>query len=166
MIMGKSVYTIIFGLLSTAAVSMGAAEVFQSELTVGREKVRITLKRGRFDPAGHRFQRGESGRVLVDGVRAVGTDSFSPQQHLSEFRVEWNGRKIPISPKMFEFVFQPSLEEKRGSFDSDGSVFVLGSEAGNSVLLLISGGDGAGSFNSWWIITKGGHVDRFVDGPP
>lgn len=146
--------------------SLGAPQSFELEVQAANEKVHILIRASTFDYTAHRFQRAGHGRILVDGIPAVGTDSFKPKTHLSEFRVDWSGRMIPIPTELFQFVFNPSLEPRTSSFDNRGSVLVLPSASGTSVLIHIAGGDAAGSFNSWWVVNKDGTVDRFVDGPP
>jgi hypothetical protein len=154
---------IIFGL---SGYSPRTPQILRSTVRVHGEPVHVTLAADRFDHQGHDFKRGSNGEVLVDGIRAIGTDSFNPQRHLSRFEVDWNGRGIRIPNRFFEFVFDPSLQKKTNSFDDKGSVLVLASETEDSVMIMISGGDGAGTFNGWWIIQKNGRINRFNDGPP
>jgi len=149
-----------------ATSSLAAPQTFESDVQVANEKVHVAISMGAFDYSAHQFRRTQHGNVLVDGVPAVGTDSFDPKTHVSSFRVDWNGHAIEVPKHLFEFVFNPSLEPKASSFDDRGSVLVLPGFSGSFILIHISGGDAAGSFNSWWVITKTGTVDRFVDGPP
>lgn len=153
-------------LVVSIAVSAAGQQTFQTDVMIGDEKVQITIKKAPFDYTAHRFERAKRGELLVDGMPALGTDASDPRTHLSEFRVDWNGRLILVPKSLFQFVFNPSLEPKTSSFENKGSVLVLGGLAGDSVLVQLSGGDGAGSFNSWWVISKNGRVDRFVNGPP
>jgi hypothetical protein len=166
MILSRFFRGIALALVAATSAPLALADTHQFEVSVNGEKVRITLSEDRFDGTMHRFERGKHGQLLVDGFKAVGTDSLSPQRHLSSFKVEWNGHNIPISRELFEYVFNPSLERKTSSFETKGSVLVLPSETGSAIFVQISGGDGAGSFNSWWIISKAGQIDRFIDGPP
>lgn len=154
---------IIFGL---SGYLPAAPQVFRSTVRVHGEPVHVTLAADKFEHQGHNFKRGSNGEVLVDGIRAIGTDSFNPERHLSRFEVDWSGRGIRIPRQFFEFVFNPSLVKKTSSFDDKGSVLVLASETNSAVLITLSGGDGAGAFNACWIIQKNGGISRFGDGPP
>lgn len=145
---------------------LAAPEVFNSMVQVHGEPVHVTLARDKFEQKGHTFKRGSNGSLLVDGIRAIGTDSLDPQWHLSRFEVDWNGRKITMPHQFFEFVFNPSLEKKANSFDDKGSALVIPSKTDDSVLIMLSGGDGAGAFNGWWIVRKDGRISQFSDGPP
>jgi hypothetical protein len=155
--------SIIFGLIGHLP---AASQVFRSVVLVHGEPVHITLAADKFEPRDHSFTRGAHGELLVDGIHAIGTDSFDPQRYLSRFEVDWNGHGIRIPRQLFQFVFNPSLEKKTSSFDDKGSVLVLPSDTEDSVLIMLSGGDGAGAFNGWWIVQKNGRIARFSDGPP
>jgi hypothetical protein len=158
--------SVAFAVALIATTSSAAPQKFESELEIGNQKVQIFIATSAFDYTAHRFQRAQDGQILVDGVPAVGIDSCDPKTHVSDFRVSWNGRMIVVPKRLFQFVFNASLQPKPSSFDSTGSVFVRPGATGGSILIHISGGDAAGPFNSWWVISKDGHVDRFVDGPP
>jgi hypothetical protein len=151
--------------LSTTSLP-AAPQKFQSQLEIGNEQLQIFIATSAFDYEAHHFQRAQHGQIIVDGVPAVGTDSFQPKTHVSDFRINWNGRMIEVPKPLWQFVFNASLQPKSTSFDSIGSVFVRPGTSGASILIHMSGGDAAGSFNSWWVISKDGKVDRFVDGPP
>ncbi len=125
--------------------------------------VEVLLKKARLHREDYAFTRSKTGEVLINGVRAAGTDAISAddsETQLVVFQVHWNGRTINVG-KCFN-ILNPSLKKKRESSDS-GSVLVKLSEDRQAVLVELGGGDAAGSFTAWWIVRKDGIIDRFLE---
>jgi hypothetical protein len=129
----------------------------------GGNHIEVLLEKARLRREGYTFTRSKTGEVLINGVRAVGTDALSADYSTTQlvvFQVNWNGRTINVG-KCFN-ILNPSLKRKRNSSDS-GSVLVKLSENQQAVLVELGGGDAAGSFTAWWIVRRDGVIDRFLE---
>jgi len=132
---------------------------FSQRFSRGKETIRVDIWRKSFRAANHRIKE-DRGLVTVDGRVPLGTDGFVPEAittEISRVRIGWGATTMDLSRELFQDCFNASMEGIR----------VAPSEDFRSVLVMISGGDGAGAYQAHVIHTVvgteiDGHVPAFL----
>jgi hypothetical protein len=129
---------------------------FSQRFALGKGVVVVEIRTQPFKRTTHRLTLDESGGVRkVDGRRALGTDAGPPEYLKSEITsiaVVWNGTRRPIDRRFFADCFNTSAIPAR----------VLVSDDFQSVMITLSGGDGAGHYEVTWTASSDGLVRRFL----
>lgn len=99
----------------------------------------------------------DGGRILLlEGVEVVGTDLMEPSENTREFslfRVSWNGKDVPVEPKLYLGFLNPHL--KTQLLDSDyAPLKIIVDPSGEWIQLLMFGSDGGGGYSACWLLRK------------
>jgi hypothetical protein len=141
------------------------ASEFRDTLVVGKDTITVFINSIPFRASAHRID--SSGAIVerIDGRKAYGTDGDIPHNEIGTFKVTWGGRPIRIPKRLYSDCFEPILTDAFAHVESGEEPLVIQaveSEDGSSVLIDMYGGDAAGSYEVWWIISKNGKHSRFI----
>ena len=129
---------------------------------VAGQTITLELKTQKFDLAGRTLEyqpTKDGGRtLLLDGVEVIGTDLLEPTEgthEFSRFQVSWNGRDLPVDPKLYRGFLNPHLKTK--PLDSGyAPLRIIVDPSGEWVQLLMFGSDGGGAYSVCWQLSKDG----------
>ncbi len=123
----------------------------------GKETIRVDVWRRPFRKANHRIKV-VRGVEEVDGHVPLGADGVleALTTEISRVRVDWGGTTMDLSRELFQDCFNAPLKE--------GGIRVTPSDDFRAVLIIISGGDGAGAYEAHVVVSRDGFTTRFVAG--
>lgn len=128
---------------------------FSQRFSRGKDVIVVDVRGQRFDQTKHKLTTDDSGGVRkVDGRRVLGTDAGPPESlklELASVQVSWNGTTHRL-PKRFY----------ADCFNAPATPRILVSDGFRSVMISISGGDGAGAYSVTWTVSQTGVVTRFL----
>jgi hypothetical protein len=149
-------------LLSAIIVTSSLGEELKTTYQVAGQTITLELKTQKFDLAGRTlvYQAAKDGSrtLLLDGVEVVGTDLLEPTEEtreFSRFQVSWNGRDLPVDPKLYCGFLNPHLNTKLLP-SGYASLKIIVDPSGEWVQLLMFGSDGGGSYPVAWLLRKDG----------
>jgi hypothetical protein len=122
----------------------------------GGHAFRFSAARMPFDPGRHDMSRLRD--CLVDDERLYGTDCDPPRYEFREMTLEIDGKAVPIPRKFYRQFFEPSLGYKDRTTGLDAFL----SMNGESVFVLMNGGDGAGAYHVAWCFRQDGNHSKMV----
>ena len=128
---------------------------FSRKFSRGKEAIRIDVRRRPFRVGDHRIKE-VHGDVTVDGRIPLGTDGVLEglKTEIAQIRIGWGATIVELNKELFQDCFNANME----------SVRAAPSEDFRSVLVTISGGDGAGAYEVYVIVSRDGFATRFVAG--
>jgi hypothetical protein len=128
---------------------------FSRKFSRGKEAIRVDVRRRPFRAGDHRIKE-VHGDVTVDGKVPLGTDGVLEglKTEISQIRIRWGATIAELNKELFQDCFNANME----------SVNAAASEDFHSVLITISGGDGAGAYEVYVIVSRDGFTTRFVAG--
>ncbi len=129
-------------------------ETFQFEKKAGSHVARVVFRTRRFARAGHRSTRVVRGQTMVDGRPAIGTDGNIPGVEIVSMRFYLDGKEIKIPKRLYADCFEPH-------FGDDYVTLEFGGEF-RSVVVTMSGSDGAGGYQAIWRLKKNGRHHRSI----
>ena len=129
-------------------------ETFQFEKKAGSHVARVVFRTRRFSRAGHRSARVVRGQTMVDGRPAIGTDGNIPGVEIASMRFYLDGQEIKIPRRLYADCFDPK-------FGSEYVTLEFGGEY-RSVVVTMSGSDGAGGYQATWRLSKDGRHRRSI----
>ena len=129
-------------------------ETFQFEKKAGSHVARVVFRTKRFTRAGHRSTRIVRGQTMIDGRPAIGTDGNIPGVEIGSMRLYLDGKEIKIPRRLYADCFEPN-------FGNDYVTLEFG-RAFRSVVITMSGSDGAGSYQAIWRLSKDGQHRRSI----
>lgn len=149
-------------LLSALMVSSSLGEELKTTYQVAGQTITLELKTQKFDLAGRtlKYQPTKDGgrTLLLDGVEVVGTDLLEPTEETREFarfQVSWNGRDLPVDPKLYRGFLNPHLSTKLLP-SGHAPLKIVVDPSGEWLQLLMFGSDGGGSYPVSWLLRKDG----------
>ena len=124
-------------------------------ININSEEVTVSLVETAF-PASDREIDAKKWPTTVDGKRAFGLAPGSnvPKSEISSLTLTWGGKKIAISKKLYNDIFQAYIDKK--------SMVLRSGLEESEVLLFLNGGDGGGVFSVLWILRKDGNHNRYA----
>lgn len=129
---------------------------FSQKFSLGKDTIRIDISRRRLQRDRHRIRLRGDQVETVDGQTPLGTDG-GPVEALktgiSRVRVVWGDATVEVRKELFQDCFNGSLSE---------GVIVKPSEDLQSVMIRLAGGDGAGAYEVYVIVSHDGFSTRFV----
>ena len=133
----------------------GSVRTYQFEEKEGAHAARVVFRTRRFTRAGHRSTRVVRGQTMVDGRPAIGTDGNIPAVEIVSMRFYLDGKEIKVPARLYADCFDPNL----------GNDYVtLEFERGfGSVVVTMSGSDGAGGYQVTWRLRKNGRHSRAIN---
>ena len=128
--------------------------IFQFEKTAGPHVARVVFRTRRFARARHRSTRVVRGQTMVDGHPAIGTDGNIPGVEIDSMRFYLDGKEIKIPKRLYADCFDPNFGDDYVTLEFEGEL--------RSVVITISGSDGAGSYQAIWRLKKDGQHHRSI----
>jgi hypothetical protein len=153
-------FLIILLILIGATASLAQANrigTFRFEKKQGTHKALVIFHTRAFEPSKHKVTKARNYQTIVDGRMARGTDGNVPNIEIESIKLLLDGADITIPRKQYSDCFEPSL---------DGSYLAIrfGRDF-RSVIVTVSGSDGAGSYEVVWRFRKNGYHSRsFIQG--
>ena len=128
---------------------------FSQRFARGKETIRVDVWSRPFRREKHRIKMID-GTEEIDGHVPMGADGNleALTTEISRVRVDWSGTTTELSKELFQDCFNASLKE--------GGARIVTSDDFRSVLIIISGGDGAGAYEARLIVSREGFTARFV----
>jgi len=125
---------------------------FKFEKRQGTHKSLVIFHTRAFQPSKHRVTKTRNYQTIVDGRLAHGTDGNVPDIDIGSIKLFLDGREVAIPRKQYSDCFEPNL---------DGSYLAIrfGRDF-QSVIITMSGSDGAGSYEVVWRFRKNGYHSR------
>ncbi len=130
---------------------------FQFEKKQGTHKARVVFRTKLLARAGQRVIGVERGQTMVDGRPAIGTDGNIPRVEIVSMRFYLDGKEIKIPARLYADCFDPNFGKEH--------VTLKFGPAFRSVIVLMSGSDGAGGYEVTWTLVKSGQHRRSIDQP-
>ena len=117
----------------------------------GTHKALVIFHTRAFEPTKHKV-KARNYQTIVDGRFAHGTDGNVPNIEIESIKLLLDGTDVTIPRKHYSDCFEPSL---------DGSYLAIrfGRDF-RSVIVTMSGSDGAGSYEVVWRFRKNGYHSR------
>ncbi len=131
-----------------------SAETFPFEKKAGSHVARVVFRTRRFTRSGHRSTRVVRGQTMVDGRPAIGTDGNIPGVEIASMRFYLDGKEIKIPRRLYADCFDPKFGNDYVSLEFDPEV--------QSVVIRMSGSDGAGGYQAVWRLRKDGRHRRSI----
>jgi hypothetical protein len=117
--------------------------------------VKISTKQ--FRNSEHRISQDAQYQTRVDGRRAWGTDGNVPTIEIVSMTLVMDGRELPIPKHLFKDCYEPNLDDRFLKIRF-GPQF-------KSVIVSMSGSDGAGAYEVVWRLMSNGHHSRSITQP-
>jgi hypothetical protein len=125
---------------------------FKFEKRQGTHKALVIFHTRAFEPSKHRVTKARNYQTIVDGRLARGTDGNVPNIEIESIKLLFDGTEVTIPRKQYSDCFEPSLE---GS-----SLAIRFGRDFRSMIVTMSGSDGAGSYEVVWRFWKNGYHSR------
>jgi hypothetical protein len=130
---------------------------FSQRFSLGKETLRIDIWRRPFQRDRHRIKLDGDQVEAVDGQIPLGRDGGPVEglkTEIARVRVVWGGATVEVKKELFQDCFNGNLS----------GVTVRPSEDLRSVMIRLGGGDGAGAYDVYLIVSRDGFSTRFVAG--
>ncbi|HEX8457062.1 MAG TPA: hypothetical protein VF656_07185 [Pyrinomonadaceae bacterium] len=129
-------------------------ETFQFEKKAGSHLALVVFRTRRFTRAGHRSTGVVRGQTMVDGRPAIGTDGNIPGVEIVSMRFYLDGKEIKIPRRLYADCFDPHF--------GDDDVTLEFEREFRSVVVTMSGSDGAGGYEAIWRLSRDGQHQRSI----
>jgi hypothetical protein len=129
---------------------------FSQRFARGKETLRVDVWRRPFRRERHHLKLSGDQVETVDGRSPLGTDGGPPEAlrtEIARVRVGWGGTTVEVPKELFQDCFNGSLST---------GVMVKPSDDFASVMIRLSGGDGAGAYEAYLIASRDGFSTRFL----
>lgn len=149
-------FAMLLVLIISAGVFAQSAETrtYKFEKKEGSHTARVVFRTKVFARAGHRRAKVVRGQTMVDGRPAIGTDGNIPGVEIDSMRFYLDGKKIKIPSRLYADCFEPN-------FGDDYVTLKFGRDL-QSVIISMSGSDGAGGYQVIWRLRKNGQHRRSI----
>ena len=127
---------------------------FQFEKKEGSHTARLVFRTRLFARAKHGSTRVVRGQTMVDGRPAIGTDGNIPGAEIDSMKFYLDGKQITIPRRLYADCFDPKF--------GDGYVTLKFGQGFQSVIVSMSGSDGAGGYQAIWRLRKDGRHRRTI----
>src|SRR5947207_43560 len=137
-------FAVLLGVLPAVTLKESAPVVskdenhFSQRFSRGKQTLRVDVSRRRFRRERHQLKLVGDQLATVDGRTPLGTDGGPPETlktEIAKVSVVWGDTTVEVPKELFQDCFN-------GSFS--GGVIVKPSDDFGSVMIVLSGGDGAG----------------------
>ena len=149
-----------FAMLLVLIISAGVFAQFTETRTYkfeekeGSHTARVVFRTKVFARARHRSTKVVRGQTIVDGRPAIGTDGNIPAVEIDSMRYYLDGKEIRIPSRLYADCFEPH-------FGNDYVTLKFGRDL-QSVIISMSGSDGAGGYQVIWRLRKNGQHRRSI----
>lgn len=127
---------------------------FQFEKKEGSHTARLVFRTRLFARAKHGSTRVVRGQTMVDGRPAIGTDGNIPGVEIDSMKFYLDGKEITIPRRLYADCFDPNF--------GDDYVTLKFGQGFQSVIVSMSGSDGAGGYQAIWRLRKDGRHRRTI----
>jgi hypothetical protein len=127
---------------------------FKFEKARAGNRAIVTFRTRAFQPRNHKIVKDASYQTRVDGRLALGTDGNVPNVEISRMSFRLNGSEIAIPKSLYSDCFEPNLER--------GYVEISFRDNFNSIVVSMSGSDGAGGYQVRWRLRANRHHSRSI----
>jgi hypothetical protein len=127
---------------------------FQFEKKQGPHTARVVFRTRTLARARQRVTGVGQGQTMVDGRPAIGTDGNIPAVEIVSMRFYLDGKEIKIPERLYADCFDPN-------FGNEHVTLKFG-PAFRSVIVSMSGSDGAGGYQAIWRLRSDGRHDRSI----
>jgi hypothetical protein len=114
----------------------------------------VTFRTQAFEARKHRIVKDSSYRTRVNGRVALGTDGNVPNVEIIRMKFLLDGREIVIPKSLYSDCFEPNLERDH--------VKIRFRDNFQSVVVSMSGSDGAGGYQVHWRLRANGRHSRSI----
>lgn len=114
----------------------------------------LTIRTKRFRSSEHRISRDAQYQIRVDGRLAWGTDGNVPDIEIGSMTLVFDGKELTIPRKLFKDCYEPNLDGRFLKMRF-GPQF-------KSVVVSMSGSDGAGGYEVLWTARTNGVYSRAI----
>jgi hypothetical protein len=118
----------------------------------GSHKALVIFHTRAFEPSKHNVRKARNYQTIVDGRLAQGTDGNVPNIEIDSIKLLIDGTEVPVPRKQYSDCFEPNLD---GS-----SLTIRFGRDFQSMIVTMSGSDGAGSYEVVWRFRKNGYHSR------
>src|SRR5262249_31398945 len=115
----------------------------------------LIIRTKRFRSSEHRIAVDSQYQTRVDGRRAWGTDGNNPNIEIDSMILVLDGKELTVPKKLFKDCYEPNLDHRSLKMR-------FGSEF-KSVIVSMSGSDGAGGYEVVWRLASNEHHSRSVN---
>lgn len=129
-------------------------KTYKFETKEGSHTARVVFRTKVFARAGHRSTKVVRGQTMVDGRPAIGTDGNIPGVEIDSLRFYLDEKEIRIPSRLYADCFEPN-------FGNDYVTLNFGRDF-QSVIIRVSGSDGAGGYQVIWRLRKNGQHRRSI----
>jgi hypothetical protein len=126
--------------------------------------ISVVIHQRPYDFSNHRITGGEKdkGPAKIDGVEFGGTDGGSPigrrgwpmLETIAQVDLEWDGKKIPVSPKLHLNLLNLPLCE--------GYIQFVPRPSGEELLIQANGGDGGAAYGVSLVLRRNGEHKQYL----
>jgi hypothetical protein len=141
----------LIGFATSLAQSNGIG-AFKFEKRQGSHKALVIFHTRAFEPSKHRVTKARNYQTLIDGRWAHGTDGNVPKIEIALVKLSLDGKDVSIPGRIYADCFEPDL-------NASDLVLRFGRNF-RSVIITMSGSDGAGSYEVIWRLRKNGNHSR------
>jgi hypothetical protein len=127
---------------------------FRFEKEEGPHKARVVFHTRLFARKAHRSVGVVRGQTMVDGQPAIGTDGNMPGVEIDSMRFYLDGKEIKVPRRLYADCFDPK-------FGNNYVTLKFGSDP-RTVIISMSGSDGAGGYQAIWTLRKDGRHRRSI----
>lgn len=141
--------------MTGATASLGQSKsigAFKFEKTRGTHKVSVIFHARAFDPSKHKVAKARDHQTIVDGKLAHGTDGNIPKLEIGAIKLFFDGTEVAVPRKLYSDCFEPNLD--------DDSLTIRFGRDFQSLIVTMSGSDGAGGYEVVWRFRKTGYHSR------
>ena len=147
------------GLLGVVGSPVAVAQVnrvgeFKFDKKQGSHTGLVTFRTQPFQRTKHRVTKDRQSQTIVDGKFALGTDGNIPNVEIVSIKVLFDGRELAIPRKLYADCFEPNLNDQDLSMRFDRNF--------QSLIVSMSGSDGAGGYEVVWRFRKDSRHTRSV----
>lgn len=111
-------------------------------------KYKVIIKYKRFDKNNHKLQFKRQALIKVDNEKCYGTDGTMPRVEISSISLFELDKEYKFPISQYVSLFNPLLGER--FYARNFSV----KEKGSHIEIMLNGGDGAGSYEVKWSVSK------------
>ena len=129
-------------------------QTFRFEKKEGSHTARLVVRTRPFARAKHQSTRVVRGQTMVDGRPAIGTDGNIPGTEIESMKLHLDGKEIALPRRLYVDCFDPKFGAEY--------VTVKFGRGFQSVIVSMSGSDGAGGYLATWTLRKDGQHRRTI----
>jgi len=148
--------TILLVITTTASAQLRKPVTFRFIEKRGGHTARLIFRTRDFNRPKHRIthsKRLDLTVLEVDGRMALGVDGNVPRTEIQSIEFYFDGKRVAVPQSLYADCFEPNFDKKNFATKAG--------DDGNSLLVFMAGGDGAGGYQVMWVLRKDGRHSKF-----